>query len=374
LIVKKSVLFVCSYPDSILNFRKELLYNFHRKGYIVNILLPKNELKPETLTLLKSTPFKIYLCYLDRCNINVLNDIKYLFKIFNIIYKLRPKYVFSYTIKPVLYSGLLSHFFPSISFHSLITGLGYTFSNRKNLIFKFISSFYRLSLCGNDHIFFQNIDDLSLFHRLDLVSFNKSSVVNGSGINLSYYNYVKLEDTFSVSFVMISRFIRQKGLIEYLKAVSIVHEIYPDVTFSLVGWYDHGPDSISSDELQYHVSNSNVDLIGRVEDPRPILKKHSVIVLPSYREGVPRSVLVALAIGRAVITTDVPGCKETVLNGENGYLIKSKSVKELSNAMIKLIENPNLVSSMGCRSRQIACEKFDVHKVNKNILNTISSF
>ena len=147
---------------------------------------------------------------------------------------------------------------------------------------------------------------------------------------------------------------------------------YPDVEFGAIGWIDDVPDSIREEELNEWVRLGLVDFLGRLEDVRPALRDCSVFVLPSYREGTPRTVLEAMATGRAVITTDAPGCRETVSPGENGFLVRVGDAGSLADAMMRFVEEPSLAACMGRKSREIAESKYDVRKVNAEMLAGMS--
>jgi len=159
-----------------------------------------------------------------------------------------------------------------------------------------------------------------------------------------------------------------KGVREYAQAAQRTRALYPQSRFSLVGWLDENPDAIAQTELDAWVQAGTLDFLGRLSDVRPAIEACSVYVLPSYREGTPRTVLEAMAMGRAIITTDAPGCRETVVDGDNGFLVPVRSVDALANAMARFIIDPTLAARMGQRSRQLAVDKYDVHKVNAVML------
>ena len=167
---------------------------------------------------------------------------------------------------------------------------------------------------------------------------------------------------------MIARLLGDKGVREYAKAASQIRTQYPNTEFGLVGWLDENPDAISKTELDDWVADGSITYHGRLDDVRPTIAESSVYVLPSYREGTPRTVLEAMAMGRPIITTDAPGCRETVIDGENGFLVEVKSVDALVKAMQRFVDEPELANRMGKRSREIAEEKYDVHKVNAVML------
>lgn len=169
-------------------------------------------------------------------------------------------------------------------------------------------------------------------------------------------------------FLLIARLLGDKGIREYVQAAKLVKQQYPEAQFDLVGGLDTNPTSISQAELDQWIAAGTINFLGRLSDVRPAIAACSVYVLPSYREGTPRTVLEAMAMGRAVITTDAPGCRETVVNGDNGFLVPVKDADALAQAMLRFIEQPGLIAQMGQRSRSIAEEKYDVHKVNAQML------
>ena len=189
-------------------------------------------------------------------------------------------------------------------------------------------------------------------------------MLHGSGVNLERFNVQPLPE--QIAFLCISRLIKDKGVYEYLKASKKIKEKYPFVRCMLVGPYDSNPSAIKPEELQPFI-DKGIEYYGEQEDVRPYLEQCSVFVLPSYREGTPKTVLEAMASGRAIITTDAPGCKETVKNGVNGILVAVKDVESLFAAMESLVQKPETVIRMGIEGRKMAETIFDVKLVNKTI-------
>jgi glycosyltransferase involved in cell wall biosynthesis len=225
---------------------------------------------------------------------------------------------------------------------------------------------YRRALCHAEIVLFQNKDDLRDFRRYRaLRADSRAALVNGSGVDLAHF--AARPPPSRLSFLMIARFLKDKGIREYGEAAARLKREHPDISFRLAGWLDRSPDSISSAELDAIVSGG-VEYLGKLDDVRDAIAQCSVYVLPSYREGTPRSVLEAMAMGRAVVTTDTPGCRETVVEGENGFLVPPRDAIGLEIAMRRFIAAPHLVARMGAASRRIAEEKFDVAKVNGAIL------
>ena len=278
-----------------------------------------------------------------------------------------------YTIKPVLYGSLAARLAGISGIFSIITGLGYAFSrgdSRQRFAGIIAQFLYKISLSCNQKVYFQNPDDRNLFKELGFLrGADQVVLINGSGVDVSFFK--KTPFPTGVSFLLIARLIKDKGIIEYVEAARIIKAKYPGVLFRLVGWFDDNPTSIKKEDLDLWMEDGIIDYLGRLEDVRPAITASSVYVLPSYREGTPRTVLEAMSMGRPVITTDAPGCRETVIDGENGFLIPIKDVNALVQAMERFILQPELVVKMGKRSREIAEVKYDVHKVNTVIMQAM---
>jgi glycosyltransferase involved in cell wall biosynthesis len=281
---------------------------------------------------------------------------------------INPQYFLGYTHKPVIYGNLAAWAAGVKKQFALITGLGYTFQSKILWLNHLLQGLYRLALRNVDKVFFQNPDDETLFQTLGIVkpSNKKSVVVNGSGIDLSEFMVVPLPN--KVQFLLIARLLGDKGVREYFKAANLVKKKYPDIRFGLVGWIDDHPNAINEEELEDCINLGDIIFYGRMDDVKPAISESSVYVLPSYREGTPRTVLEAMAMGRPIITTDAPGCKETVENKKNGFIVPTKSVDDLVIAMKNFIEDPELIKTMGNKSRKLAEQKYDVKKVNEKML------
>jgi glycosyltransferase involved in cell wall biosynthesis len=256
----------------------------------------------------------------------------------------------------------------------MITGLGYTFtfvdSLKKKILNRIVAFLYKISLVGVESIFFQNNNDRDHFIKNKLIS-NKVKIcrIMGSGVDINHFKHTKIRSE-KVSFLLIARLLNDKGIREYVAAAAIVKKQKPNenITFSLLGPFDSNPSAIQPKIISEWVNLGLINYEGESDDVRPFIENCSVFVLPSYREGMPRSVLEAMSMGRAIITTDAPGCRDTVVDNVNGFLVPVKSVKELSNAMIRCIDNHESLVKMGLKSRQFIEEKFDVDKVNEVIL------
>ncbi|VAW76711.1 Lipid carrier : UDP-N-acetylgalactosaminyltransferase / Alpha-1,3-N-acetylgalactosamine transferase PglA; Putative glycosyltransferase [hydrothermal vent metagenome] len=364
-------LLIASFPDSLIKFREPLIDALLAQGFTVHIAVPDLDIDSSIYSLLVKKGVKIHDVPLSRTGLNPLKDLFLLFTLCRLMLAIRPQFVLGYTIKPVIYGSLAAYMISVPYRFALITGLGYAFTGELHGVRKLLSiivrQLYRLSLQGVHKVFFQNPDDQLLFRQLKILNqYDESFVVNGSGIDVSAFTNSDLPKR--TSFLLIARLLGDKGVREYAAAAKFVRQKYSNVCFRLVGWIDSNPDAIEQHELDRWVNDGTFEYLGKMDDVRPAISDCSVYVLPSYREGTPRTVLEAMAMGRAVITTDAPGCRETVVDGDNGFLVPVKSVVELAEAMIKFIEDDTLALRMGKRSREIAAEKYDVHKVNKVML------
>ena len=361
------ILIAAGLGSSLLRFRGELIKSWLETGHQVVAAAPDGDAQKPLQELgagFNRIPLK-------RSSLNPLNDLWLLIKMKILIRREKPDYLLFYTAKPVIYGSLAAYFYPRGKVFSMITGLGYAFSGELGLrafLRKLMIFLYRVSLARNDKVFFQNPDDCNMFRRLNLVKADQAFVTNGSGVNITDFNTVPLPGE-KANFLMIARLVREKGFAEYVEAARIVKRRHPRACFKLIGWaLDDSPSSINRDEVNAWQDEGIVKVIGATEDVRPHIAGAGVYVLPSYYgEGTPRTILEAMAMGRPIITTDSPGCRETVANGLNGFLVPVKDSMALAEAMEKFIKEPALAEQMGAESRKLAVDKYDVRKINRII-------
>ena len=376
-------LMISSFLPSVLNFRGKLLEAISAQGYEIHIMAPEFVSFPEELQKLQALGYHLHEIPMQRTGTNPLADLKLLQNLYQQIRQIQPDYVLSYTIKPVIYGTLASWLAKVPHRFALITGLGYAFQNvesgKRSLFQKMVHGLYAQALKHSDKVFFQNPDDLKLFQDMHLLEVNKPTVVvNGSGVNVQDFDVMPLpknaQGQVKASFLLIARLLGDKGVREYAESARIIKAQYPEAEFHLVGWIDDNPSAISQAELNEWIADGRLKYWGKLSDVRPAIAESSVYVLPSYREGTPRTVLEAMAMGRAIITTDAPGCRETVSHGVNGYLVGVKSIDDLVKSMQYCIEDPKLIELMGQRSREIALNKYDVHQVNAHMLREMGIY
>ncbi|TXD98102.1 glycosyltransferase family 4 protein [Psychrobacter frigidicola] len=368
-------LICANYLPHVLNFRGKLLEAIAKLGYEVHVLAPDPKAHTEDYNTLVNSGYFIHSIPMQRTGTNPIADIKTLMVTYRLLRKIKPDYILSYTIKPIIYGTLAAWLAKVPKRFILFSGLGYTFqeiedTNQRSVFQTLIYSLHQQALAKSSKVFFQNPDDLNLFKKLNLLkSTTPTVIVNGSGVDVADFNVLPFphDDSGNIktSFLLIARLLKDKGIVEYVEAAKIIKEQHPAAEFHLVGYIDENPAAISQSQLDEWVANDIVNYWGKLNDVRPAIAASSIYVLPSYREGTSRSVLEAMAMGRPVITTDAPGCRETVTEGHNGYLVPVKAVNELAAAMEKFIVNPELIAIMGQESRKLTEEIYDVHKVNE---------
>jgi len=369
--VSKKFLLIAGYPDSLLNFRGPLLRALLAEGLEVHVAAPDLPAYSKTRQQLEGLGVQVHEVALQRTGINPLADMTTVYQLWRLMRRINPYFCLGYTVKPVIYGNIAAWLAGVPRRFALITGLGYAFqgnAGQRSWLRRTVQGLYQTALGRAHKVFFQNPDDESLFNTLGIIkpTYRKTVVVNGSGIDVSSFTEAPMPSV--TQFLLIARLLGDKGVREYVKAATIVRQQHPDVRFGLVGWIDENPDAISQKELQRWIDEGDIQFYGRLDDVKPAIAQSSVYVLPSYREGTPRTVLEAMAMGRPIITTDAPGCRETVIDGVNGFLVPVKAVRELAVAMLKFVEEPELIASMGSRSREMAEEKYDVNKVNAHML------
>jgi len=369
--LRMRVLVLGGFADSLINFRGELLRSLRGRGCEVIACAP--DASPQVRQALAGMGVEYRHAPLARAGLNPLADMASLWRLRRLLRELKPDVFLGYTIKPVIYGSLAAASAGVPRIYSMITGLGYAFSARgakAKAVGWLAIRLYRRALMVNERVFFQNPDDMAMFRELGIMKPGQRSVmIPGSGVDIDEFRPAPFPK--EMSFLLIARLLRQKGIAEYAEAARRIRQGHPHVRFRLAGWLDEGPDSISEIKLRAWVDEGTLEYLGRLDDVRPALADSSVYVLPSYREGMPRTVLEAMAMGRPIITSDAPGCRLTVNPGENGYLVPVGNAEALADAMERFILEPDCISGMGAASRRLAEERFDVRIVNTIILKAM---
>ncbi|MBY8965056.1 glycosyltransferase family 4 protein [Algiphilus sp. NNCM1] len=365
------VLVVGAYAPSLINFRGDLLRALAVRCAVVAASEPADA---AVLHCLQADGIAHQAYPVARNSTNPLADLQTLKGLRRLIATVRPAVVLAYTVKPIIWGGLALRLQPRsmrrVRFVALVTGLGYSFESRagwRRYLQALVVGLYRLSLRRADAVVFQNRDNRDEFIRRRLVPRERAHVVAGSGIDVQRFAFspISTPESGRLRFLLIARLLGEKGIREYAEAARKVRTRFPDSQFDLIGPLDPSPDGLSAYEVG---SWPDVNYLGSMDDVRPAICACHVYVLPSYHEGMPRTVLEAMAIGRPILTTDVSGCRETVEPGRNGWLVGKANADDLAERMIWFIENPDCLPDMGKVSRQLAEDRFDVHKVNADML------
>lgn len=365
------ILLLASYAESLIRFRGDLIKDLGRQGYQVVVCAPliSSDLRLE----LESTGAFVEEVELARTGLSPVKDFGYALAICRIIKKHTPTLVLTYTVKPNIW-GAVAAWICRVKSISMITGLGFAFIKNNSLKQTFVGAvvktLYRISTRMNHLVIFQNRDDAHDFIRHGCLKNElKVRFVNGSGVNTSYYQTADLPQ--KPIFLLIARLLFSKGIMEYAEAAEIVKRRCPEAKFLLAGFLDEGQDGLSAADLK-RVELMGVEYMGELHDVRGALACSSVYVLPSYREGTPRSVLEAMAMSRPIITTDAPGCRETTIDGVNGFLVPVADSEKLAEKMYELAESGDMRLRFGRASRELAERKFAVEKVNSVLLGYIA--
>lgn len=352
-----------------------MLLAFKTEGYDVLAVAPDDH--PEVGDELKTLGIEYKPVKLSRTGFNPLLDFVFLVSLYRIIKDYRPDVIIPYTVKPVIYGSLAASVLSGIQVFPMITGLGYLETegggSKKRFVKKIMLWLYKLSLKKIAGILFQNEDDAAYFKKRKLIGKGiPVKVISGSGINIVQFK--KVAPVISpVRFLLVARLLKSKGVQLYIDAATSLKKRYPHAEFHLIGQFDdHNPDGIDKKWLNESVEKKFIVFHGFQNDIRTILAASSVFVLPSYyREGVPRTILEAMAMAKPVITTDNTGCRETVKDQSNGFLIPVRSLQPLVNAMEHFIQKPESIERMGNESYNMVLRRFDVHIVNDHILTFV---
>lgn len=368
-----TILVLSNNGESLRLFRKDLLAKIAAAGFKVFATAPRTEFcsMEELKTELSTVGVELVEQKLSPSGTNPFQELKTFLSYITLMRRFKPEIVLAYTVKPIVYGCIAAAICRVPKIFAMVTGLGYAFTGKslpRRIISLVIKSIYRVAFLFCKKVFFQNPDDLKLFtEELKLLPKTKAVRINGSGVNTETYS-PQLSQKPEMSFLFCGRLLGDKGIREFVAAAKIIKGRYSNVSFPVVGSLYPNPSSLSQKELDELVQSGIIDFKGKTKDIRPFLRDCAVFVLPSYREGTPHSVLEAMAMEKAIITTDVPGCRETVVNGRNGFLVKAQDVSDLVAAMERFIKEPGLVSKMGAESRKYCLEKFDVSRVNATII------
>lgn len=348
------------------NFRGEIVEHFARRGHQVAVVVPRTAEAAAVPNWLE-----VIAADMNPSSSNPFNDIVYLWQLIGILHRENPDIVFNYTIKPNIYGALAARatHVPAVD---MVAGLGYVFDG-KSLKKRLAQQLYKLGLRSAKRVITLNRENMSCLKNLGikrLILFE-----GGEGVNLTNYCNTTANNFSQVHFLMVARVLREKGYFEFVEAAREVKRSYPEVSIELLGGMAcDSPMGISEQQLQSDLAEGNFNWLGTTADVRPLLGKcGTVMVLPSYHEGMSRSLMEACAMGCPIITSDIPGCREAVNEGENGYLVPPRCATSLANAMLRfmsLSEQEKCAMSKASRSKAEAT--FNINHVIRNYDNIIT--
>jgi len=354
---------------NIYNFRLGLVKTLLKQGYEVYAVSPKDGYVEKLEKIgLKHIDIKI-----NNKGTNPIEDMKLIYDYYKIFKEIQPDVALLYTIKPNIYGNIAAKF-SSIKTISNISGLGTVFLH-DNFSSKVARFLYKIALKQPQKVFFQNNDDKNLFVKNNLIDPQKTDILPGSGINTKIFKPVcinKNNDKFI--FLMIARLVRDKGIMEYIKAAEIIKNKYKDkVEFWILGsFYFNNPTAITSEEIKKWEEKNIIKYLGTSDNVKDFILKADCIVLPSYREGLSRVLLESASMAKPIITTNVPGCRDVVDDGINGYLCKLKDYKDLADKMEKMLNlTEEKRKKMGKAGRKKILKEFDEKIVIEKYLETI---
>ena len=376
--LNKKVILIGTVATSFYGFRADLICTLLKKGHKVYAFT--SEYTTEDLMKIEKLGAIPVTYTLDRGGLNPLADIVSTYKLAKKIQKIKPDLVFSYFSKPVIFGTIAAKLARVPQVIGMLEGLGYTFTEQPEGLSKKIQFIkkvqvllYKIALPQLNKLIFLNSDDPKDLLEQHLIKVKNVEVLGGIGLNLKDYPYQPLTNIQQpLNFLFIGRLLKEKGIHDFLNAAKIVKEKYPETLFTVLGAIDpYNLGALQQTELNDLISSNIIHYPGHVNNVKDWIADSHVFVLPSYREGVPRSTQEAMAIGRAIITTDVPGCRETVVDGINGFLVPRWNADVLAEKMIYFIENPEQICIMGNESHKIAVEKFDADKVNRRLIQIL---
>ena len=354
---------------TVWNFRGDLIRDLQARGWEVTVTGPDRTDEDR----IRALGVRFIEIPMNKTGTSALQDLHYLRALCRTLRAERPDATLAYTSKPVIYGSVAAKLLGVRNCSAMITGGGYTFTAKTlkaRLLGFVVRHLYRVSLRCCSQVIFQNPDDRDEFIRLGLVPANKCEVVRGSGVNMEKFCPGEpREANRPLTFLMVSRLLKSKGVTEYLEAAKLLKQKYPELDFRLLGKYETDmQDAVPTALVKEYEDAGVITRYGETRDMVDFYRNCDVYVLPSYREGTPRTVLEAMACGRPIVTTDANGCRETVEDGVNGYLVPPRDSAALAEALERYVHHPELLKPQGEASLNLCRDRFEVHKVNEDML------
>jgi glycosyltransferase involved in cell wall biosynthesis len=369
-LLQETLVYVINTDWFFLSHRLQLALEAQSRGYDV-IVIAENTGKADEI---REHGLKFIELNFNRSGINPLRELKVLRKLIGIYFRYRPQIVHHVTIKPVLYGTFAALItLRNIRIVNAISGLGYAFINQYRTLSYFVIRFMMTLLFRNSKVnfIFQNPDDLAFFKEQNYLTDHNHTLIRGSGVDVNEWAYERPIEQNIITVLFSGRMLEDKGVFEFIDAAKILYAKWHNkVKFVLAGGFDPGnPKNIDEAKLQSVLQPGYIEWVGHIDDVKTACINAEIVVLPSYREGLPKSLLEAMAIGRPIVTTDVPGCRECVVDGENGFLVPAKEAQPLADAIEKLLVDATLREQMGMASRAKCIQEFSLRQVIEQTFN-----
>ncbi len=369
--MNKTVAIVYNASENAYKIKQKLIFLLKENNYDVIVIAPFDRYS-DKFSELGVTYFRLDM---NRKGENPIEELLLIAKFVKVLKLAAPDVILNFTIKPNLYGSIAAAIL-SIPTICNVTGLGTVFI-KSGYSLLFVKLLYKLAFKFSSKIFFQNIDDKNLFDSLKLVCPKKSELIPGDGVDIDLFSpsFPQSRIDEKVIFLFIGRILRDKGVMEFVGAAKLLIAKYGNVEFQILGGVDEGnATAISLEEVMQWQSAGVINYLEYTDDVRPFLANADVVVLPSYREGMPRTILEAAAMGKPVVVTDVPGCRHAVIHGETGYLCKVQDINSLAEAMEKMLNaGSDHRKTLGNNGRKMIVNEFDEKIVLQKYLETIAS-
>jgi len=367
----KKIIIVGNSLFSLRSFRGPLLLELNSRSKLICVAPDRD---PSVEGWLASKGIQFCQVPFTRSGMNPLAALVLTLQLWRLFRRERPSHVLSYTLKPVLFGSVAARLAGVPHVSAMLSGLGFLFTGdrARSFVSRLTAWGLRSQLRKIQNVFFQNPDDKMEFSSLGIIDERNTVVVlDGSGVPLDAFPKQDLPQGAPV-FLMVARFLRDKGFVEFCEAANELRSRWPETRFAVLGTPDlDNPAGLSLVECEDLLAKGGVENWGWSENVREQLARCHVFVLPSYREGTPRSALEAMSTGRALVVSDVPGCREVLREGLNGFFCQARDAASLAHAMEFFLKDPSLISQMGAQSRVYAEERFDVRKVNAMIIKSL---
>ncbi len=355
------ILLIPTYSETVLTFRRGLIEALQNRGHDVIVVAHDDERKQEILNL----GVTFYCVRQNNRSMNPFSLLQYCFEICKLIRKESPDAVFTFQLKPNTFGVFAAKAAGANRIYAMVEGVGDVFiknSLKWKVIRMLVCFLYKIALSFSDKVFFLNRDDREDFVSRKLVNERQSQIISGVGVDLDRFSEKQLKNY--DSFLMVARMIRSKGILEYCQCARLVKQKYPNAQFNYLGHESE----IRVTDIQDYIDDGSLNYLGVVQDVRPFLENCTCLLLPSYREGMPMSVMEAEATGRCIITSNSIGCKDTVTDGYNGFIVPKEDYIVMAEKCIYMIEHPAEAERMGKNSRSLAEERFDQRRINAQLV------